>query len=337
MKIRNLKYVFKIKYGQRFYEKKEGKGLLIIPKIISYLTKKRLKVKKDIFVVFDSLNPVNQCTHPDLIRTNKCGDKLILTVSGYPFNIARFENPYVFVSNDGIHFSNPLGKEAVVTYKGKGSSHYSDSEIVEDNGLFYLFYRMCYEEKDNQRIVIYANSSSNLSEWNNEIEVFSKAGRVYLSPSIIKTETKYHMYYVDCIDLNSGKYALMRKIAHDVLFRDVISTEKLTIINQPEGQEIWHIDVIPEGDRLLGLFTFTMGDAAAKTRLYYSQSDDYGKTWKIGQEVKFDINMKIVKRVYRSTMIKNDKGFWNIYYAVCTNNNCWFLICSKDCIVPEIK
>ena len=330
MKIKNLKNLFKINYGLRFYLKHNGRGLLIIPRICSWITKRRLRIKRSSFVNFDYLNPVSQCTHPDIIRSNINGLKYVLTVSGYPYNIAKYENPYIFSSRDGINFFNGIGKGAVVEYQGDGSSHYSDSEIIEENGEIYLFYRMCYEDCQDQHITLFVRSSSNLLEWSDEVEIVSNSGRVYLSPSIVKCDNMFFMYFVDCLDTVSGVYALKRLIAKDVLFAGVIRTETLELINAPAGLKIWHIDVIEDDNTFRGLFTFMSGEVAERTRLYYAESRDGGKTWRVGKEIVFDINMKIVKRIYRSSMIKTESGLWDIYYAVCTYNNCWFLLVSKD-------
>ena len=329
MDIRKLKYLFKINYAKRQYQKKDGKGSLLFAKHISKKTKRRLCKNKNAYLTFDYLNPVKQCTHPDIIKSSLF-NKYLLTVSGYPFEIAKFENPFLYSSENGTDFINVFGDKPIATYMGDGASHYSDSEIIEDNGKVYLFYRMCYEDCDVPNIKIIVRSSDDLIRWSDEYELFSKNGKSYLSPAFVKRDNKYHMYYVDLDDEKNAIYNLKRKVSNSLLFDDEPKEEVLKLNNCPQNRSIWHIDVISDGDVLRGLFVFMIGKKAeGGTRLYYAESKDDGKTWDIGDEIMFDINYKLVKRIYRSTMIKGENG-WDIYYPVCTKNDCWYLLLSKN-------
>lgn len=329
MKLSNLKYIFKINYAKRSYIKSDGKGKLLFAKYVSQRTKKRLSPKDSLFVNFDYINPVNQCTHPDILKSQIFKGKYLLTVSGYPFEIAKFENPFLFVSDDGLNFKNAFREKPIAEYLGNGNSHYSDGEIIEDDGKVFLFYRMCYEDCDIPYVQIISRYSNDLSTWSNEIEIAKGKGKTLLSPAFVKQKNCFYMYYVD-YDEQESCFKLKRRKSSTVLFEDNIVEEELIINNAPVGKNIWHIDIVQDGKVLRGLFVFMLGQKAeAGTRLYYAESLDNGAIWEIKKEIVFDVNYKMVKRIYRSTMVKGENG-WNIYYPVCTNNECWYLLLKKN-------
>lgn len=329
MNLKSLKYVFKVNYAKRAYIKKNGKGLLILSKWVSNRTKRKLCKNGNNFITFDHINPVNQSTHPDIIRAKSFSNKFILTVSGYPFEIARFENPFVFISDDGLSFNNLFGEKAVVEIVGEGKSHYSDGELLEHNGKLFLFYRMCYKDCLKPYVTVFCRTTTDLQKWSEEIEVFNGEGRSYLSPSFVKKDGSFYAYFVD-FDDDSKTYNLKRVVDDNALFENKNQSETLVVRNAPLGKNIWHIDIVEDGVLLRGLFVFMNGEKAELgTRLYYAESKDGGKTWDVGNELLFDINYRIVKRVYRSTMIKTENG-WDIYYSVCTKNDCWFTLLSRN-------
>lgn len=329
MKIQNLKYIFSVNWGAFVYERYRNRkwGKLVV-KTISYVTEKRLLGLKSQCerVRFDDINLVEQATHPDIIvEKGAFGGKYILTVSGYPFNLAKYENQFVFTSGDGVNFNNVIGSGAIATYEGEGHSHYSDGEMAIYDGKIILFYRMCYEDCVKPHVVIYARESKDLLNWGEEKQIFMSYATAYLSPSIIKSGEKYEMYYVD---REEDRNVFKCKASNSIYFDDNPMARENTLINEPPGRRLWHLDIVRDDNVLRGLFAFTVGKFADDTRLYYAKSLDNGVTWHVEREILLDINYRIVKRVYRSTMVK-ENGTWSIYASVCTKNNCWFLLRSK--------
>lgn len=272
-------------------------------------------------------NEVDQLTHPDgFVASEKFNGRILMTASGYPFGSERDESQYVLSSEDGISFKNLVGEGPVAEYTGNGRSHFSDGEIIEENGKIYVYYRYCDVDSKEREITIYRKETKDLRNWTNEICVLSKKGQAYISPAIVKSGNLYHMYYVE--EEPNDDMMLKRLISSNLEFSD--STEEtLRIDNNPQGMKLWHVDIVREGDVLHGLFVYTIDKGGKGARLYYARSTDDGLTWCVHKEIRLDVNYSCVSRIYRSTMIKIDKK-WNLYVPVNTVDECWFVLVMED-------
>ncbi len=331
MKIYSIKQLCSINYPKLFYYKYKDNPLLrIFYKWKSKITLKRLLASSSLFPIeLDYVNEVNQVTHPDaFVASAKFDNQIILSVSGYPFGCEKYENQFVLRSKDGKHFDNVLINKAVVAYNGNGKSFYSDGEIIEFNDTIYLFYRFCDVDHGKRAISIFRIESSDLRNWKNEKLLLSGEGLKYISPTIVRQENFFVMYYVEQMD-NIEKSVLKRKKSFDLEFHNIEKDEELLINNAPQNMMLWHIDVVSSNNILHGLFDFCTGNGGKCARLYYATSIDKGTSWDIHKEILLDIDYKYVSKIYRSTLVYyNNK--WDMYVPVCTNNNCWFLLLMHD-------
>lgn len=332
-RIRGMKYTLKellhINYAKVFYNKHKGNFLASIyyksksKKSLNRLT----KGSKLIPIICLDTNDVGQLTHPDgIVASKKFRDKVMLTVSGYPFGVERDESQYVIVSDDGIHFKNVKNQMTLAEYTGKGRSHYSDGEIIEENGKIYVFYRYCNVDNPEREITILRKETDDLENWENEIIVLQKKAQTYISPAFVKVEKEYDMYFVE---EQENKDMLLKRLHSSDLNFVKYQEEELVIKNSPLGMKLWHVDVVKEGNVIHGLFVYTNGKGGKEARLYYSRSMDDGFTWVTGKEIILDVDYKYVSKIYRSTMVKvgND---WNLYVPINTTDECWFLF-----VMPE--
>ena len=320
----------RIKVGQVLYLKFPNN--VIVKAITKHISradcKKLLKGSHTIAITLDSINIVNQGTHPDIfVSKNVVPGKYVLTMSGYPFNLAQYEDQYVLLSDDGLHFKNVLGNnKAIAAYEGNGISHFSDGDILEVGKTVYLYYRMCYEDVANPYITIFCRSTNDFKKWSNEEVVITRHGITFISPSIIYYEKRYIMFFVN---YENGAYYLYRSEATNPLFKDS-TPEKVELLNAPSNRNIWHLDVVSDGDKLYGLFVFAKGYGGHKARLFEAISYNKGLSWNIGFEIKLDIDYSMVNRIYRSSMIKNGDSTWDIYIPVRTKKDSWFLLLKEN-------
>ena len=92
----------------------------------------------------------------------------------------------------------------------------------------------------------------------------------------------------------------------------------------PPNRMIWHINVSNEDGKLYGLLTLSTGLGGKDARLYYADWQEDIEKWIIRYEINTMLNMKYIKKVYRSSLIKLDDE-WYIYISICTNNDCWYI------------
>ncbi|MBQ9342432.1 MAG: hypothetical protein IJT81_08750 [Lachnospiraceae bacterium] len=273
-------------------------------------------------IVCKDTNYVGQLTHPDAVyASDKFNNKVVLTVSGYPFGDEHDESQYVILSDDGIHFSNIRKDYAVAEYTGGGRSHYSDGVIIENDDKIYVFTRYCDVDQKNCVITIYRKETTDLINWTNETPVLKKAAQTYISPAILKSGNGFVMYYVE---EQADKRMVLKRIISKGLKFEASVEEDLEILDSPEGMNLWHIDVVEEGNILHGLFVYTLGGGGKGARLFYARSEDNGKSWRVYKEIKLDVDYRRVSKVYRSTMLKVN-GKWNLYVPINTVDECWFL------------
>ena len=321
----SVKELMSINYAKLFYGRYRNNFFArIYYKNKSKKSLRRLMNKSTMIpIICDKTNEVGQLTHPDgFVTGEKFDNKVILTVSGYPFGSEHDESQYILVSSDGIHFQNIVDNMALAEYTGNGRSHFSDGEIIEDNGKIYLFYRFCDVDHGDRIITILRKETDNLKEWNNESIILKKTAQTYISPAIVKVYNGYNMFFVE--EQNDENMVLKRIHIDNIDFDNPIE-EKVEIENIPPNMKLWHVDVIEEEDILHGLFVYTIGSGGKGARLFYAQSRDGGKKWKTYEEIKLDVNYEYVSKVYSSTMIKVN-GEWFLYVPVNTKDECWFLL-----------
>ena len=281
------------------------------------LLKKIIKGTDLIPIRYDEKSFVNQATHPDVLKKD---DQYFLTVSGYPFEIEHLENPFLFCSDDGICFKS-LHDGPVDAYTGTGLSHFSDGDIIYDDGRIVLYYRLCEMEKTPKTDDIFIKTYSE-KNWSERKAVLSFQKDKCLSQSVVIINGHYEMYYVE---MNQEWGSKLKRLKSDSYLFDSNIMDEVRINGMPEGRMLWHIDVVLDGEALMGLFALSTAKGGVDCRLYYGYSKDFGYTWEIVEPIETSIHEKWIKRIYRSSMVKVG-GLWNIYISVCTPGDCWFVL-----------
>lgn len=150
----------------------------------------------------------NGTTHPYIINFNKPFNNYRYYMVHTPYDNCNteFENPSLCVSNDGELFINynKIINPLLPIIKRKNSKigkYYNDNFILYDNDELQIWYRYTEEDKStretkliNKIYRIITKDGINFSEPELMID---NDGVWYLSPSIIKINDLYYMYYYD--------------------------------------------------------------------------------------------------------------------------------------------
>lgn len=174
-------------------------------KIRKQLSKDEKYLEKIPIKTFDGSNST---THPYIVYFEKPFNNHQYYMAHTPYNNQNIEleNPSLCVSNDGIIFNKPKGiKDPLLPIikhtKGQPALYYNDNFILYEQDQLQIWYRYTEEDKTkkppklkNQIFRIVSKDGANFSE--PEL-MLDDDGIWYLSPSIIKIDGLYYMYYFD--------------------------------------------------------------------------------------------------------------------------------------------
>lgn len=325
MKLSTLLHLNQVRWGQKFYRGFLGKT---IGRKLAYILAKRqlrlLKAEKSLQLVnLNGVNFYNQSTHPDVLLSKEVfPGKFVMTISGYPYEDEKEENPYLLISDDGINFNNILdNNKPLVELNGGFHDHYSDGDIIESDGKIWLYYRYCdnSKNKEDQFLLRGIDKECNIS---NEIVLFKRPLNKLICPSVLKCE-KNNQYLMFFVEFNNQSSKLKRFVAKDCLFSKELVEKTVNIINMPEGRMIWHIDVVRDDKTLIGLFDLSTAPGGVDAKLFFAESNDNGENWILGNEITLECNYNYVERVYRASIVKK-ANYWYLYIPIMTKNHCWF-------------
>ncbi len=326
MKLITLLNLNHVRWGQKFYRGLLGKT---IGSLFAHILAKRqlrlLKTSKSLQLVqLKGVNSYNQSTHPDVLFSKEVfPGKFVMTISGYPYEDEKEENPYLLISDDGVNFRNILGDRPVKSLSVHGSNHYSDGDIIEVDGRLWLYYRFC-DNGDNKKDILFLKTIDKTGDVSGEIIVLSRKKDKLISPAVVNIDSYFSMFFVE---YDGDNYILKKLDSSNPLFNKYEETTSI-IHNMPLNNSIWHIDVIKINTLLLGLFVLSSGPFGKGARLYVSTSSDNGFNWYIKNEIKLDANYKYIERVYRSSaVIQNDICY--LYIPIMTKSDCWYTFFSK--------
>jgi hypothetical protein len=195
-----------------------------------------------------------------------------------PYAYANFvqENPEIFASNDGIHWTIPDGAKNPLIPSPQGTwDHNSDPDMFFLNGKLWLYYRETRPTLLPPENRIYLTTSEDGMHWTLPVEVLVVHGAVALlmSPAAVHADGAFQMWTVE-----------RAPTGFEVMLRDSRDGFKWSppfrcnLFGLP-GREPWHIDVIREEDRLSALFVSLK--EPTDWRLHYAYSVDEGRTWNV--------------------------------------------------------
>ena len=255
---------------------------------------------------------LNQAVHPDVIFKD---GKYYMAISPWPFMINKYENPCLFLSDDGINFSPlPNCQPLVFPRKSKKITYLSDPAVIYTDNLFCVYYREVEDIDGYQYYVrIYKVTSADLSSWSKPI-LLSEGKNEFLSPAVISRNGVLEIYYV-ASSSNREIYNLYRcqEIANTFT-----NHELLHINGMPEGFSLWHIGIFKHLNQLFGLMTLKNKSDEKDNflRLYFAKGGNDGENWVITDEIRLIKNQESVfSSLYKSSIVINDKNECNLYVS----------------------
>lgn len=269
-----------------------------------------------------------QLTHPCVrhFPEGVAGHSWWMTASPYPNSALELENPCVWYSDDGIHWSadgipNPLDEPLYVT--GEQASMNSDPHLlVRPDGVMEVWWRTNYWENSGEGLytVVYRRTSTDGVNWTAKEELhrmLTNSADGIVCPVALYEDGVYKIWAVsdqECLRYyESATGAAWRHI------RDID-------VSNPDYSEykVWHFDVnhTAKGYEFVGCYNIP-GDYTSHKYLYYAVSQDnitYSKRVMIltrGETGRFDERL-----VYRPTIVRMADRV-RIYYGANNADNVW--------------
>jgi hypothetical protein len=281
----------------------------------------------DIEVSIPTYDGSGQTVHPDIIYfpNQKYGYHFYLAITPYYNGDDDYENPSLFVSNNGVYFK-PFDSSTnpIVEFPG-GSKYNNDPDVfyLEDSSKFYMFYQETNITEDNPYQHLNLLSSSDGVEWDNQIvadedflDMFS------LSPSFIEFDETYHLFYVDI----RGGYYLRYLESGEVDSWNFDAYKNVEFLNfDPLIDRPWHVDVFKGEDEYFYMLLSALDQEKEGnenlTSLFLGRSKNLVQ-WEFIKEpiIKYD-DLRL--KIYRSTGVIDGENLY-IWYSYQTFLNDWF-------------
>lgn len=179
--------------------------------------------------------------------------------------VERWECPCVYASNDGKHFVDVYNNgflDDLTDQEISNKGYFSDCHLVYDDAKdrLVLLYRLSdYDYDDNyprEHVLLLSKWTSDGKNWSDReillnLDDNNSTGWIVVSPSIIRENGLYKMWYVSSYD---SPYCISFSSSHNL--KDW--TKKKDCILSGRKAEPWHIDCIMDsGKYLLLIFEFT--------------------------------------------------------------------------------
>ena len=257
----------------------------------------------------------NQAIHPKVLNFKEKwnGYKYWMVFSPYPNVDDAKENPHIKVSNDLINWIEPEGLKNPIV--GKPSNHQagliynSDPHLVYnyDTDTLECYYRYVNDIKD--KVILYRLTTKDGIHWSDkeEILVYKRSVKDFLSPAIIYEDGMYKMWAVDKKQVL--KYRERKDGYHYGNERVINLTYPISVL------KAWHLDVIKtqKGYEMIVVAFPSRKDSSTMSLYYFSSKDNINYTKGLcilkPSNVSWDN-----KGIYRSSLIYED-GVYYLYYT----------------------
>ena len=235
----------------------------------------------------------------------------------YPNGNAAYENPSVLVSNDGFTWEVPDGLTNPVA-PNLGTYDNSDADLVYHAGTLYLFYRDF--AGDTEHILL--RTSTDGVTWSAPTTIITTTatgGARRMSPSVVRAgDGTWLMWYVNAgANPNQVEYVTASDPA------GTWSAPTAATASDPEGRDIWHLDVVADGTGYKAVVTTcTSGTSGTAGRMLLASSAD-GATWSLSGAVLtptgsgWDGSI-----VYRGSPVY-EQSRWRCWYSGMATTNAW--------------
>ena len=268
----------------------------------------------------------NQETHPKLLYfpNGWNGYRYWMSMTPYPGTDDDYENPSIVTSNDLKTWVVPKGLKNPITgvpADVKYGGHYSDSQLVMNNGTMELWYRANIGNRrtrmtDYRVDYYYRTMSTDGIHWSKPQPMQSSKNSI-LSLAVIHQQDRYQFWYRD--RFSRLMYADSKDGTHWVDFRQCE-------IPLPRGYAPWHQDVVFCNDKYYLLQTAQDPKPRYAFSLFLSESAD-GIHFTRGTSFYPSDNPTILHKtwLYRSTFAPVENGMFQMVISYRLPGNKWFM------------
>ena len=257
----------------------------------------------------------NQALHPKVLNFKEKwnGYKYWMVFSPYPYLDDAKENPHIKVSNDLINWEEPKGLKNPLVGKpynhSPGIIYNSDPHLVYnyDTDTLECYYRYVNDALD--KVILYRLTTKDGIHWTDKEEmlVYKRSVKDFLSPSIIYEDGMYKMWAVD-----KNQVLKYRESKDGYKYEN----ERVIKLNYPVSVlKPWHLDVIKteKGYEMIIVAFPARKDSSTMNLYYFSSKDNISYTK--GECILKPSNISWDnKGIYRSSLIYED-GIYYLYYS----------------------
>lgn len=272
-----------------------------------------------------------ESVHPDVIYVKdgftKTEWKYLMTMTPFPKGIVYFENPEFLVSHDGIEWNIPVGGDSpVVPPPHDWIGYNSDPALLRDGDVVRLIFREVRKENARLAITVCSISTADCVTWSAPEIIYriirpQNEGSLLMSPAPLKIGAKYVIWYVD---LEEGGFVVKRSEGASLF--TLPAGNRCSICDMPDDLEVWHIDVIDDGSRLIMAICAGNRKNRGRRSVIFAESFDFGKNWRcFGDRLDPDTD-RGENSLYKAALAPKIGGGWLLYYSYQDMKGHWFTV-----------
>ncbi len=284
-----------------------------------FSTEKYNKLNDYSIINLETYDGLDQVTHPSVVEYN---NNYILAVTPFPYGNDRYENPCLYISNDGETFNRISNAQPLVYPRTHaGLVYLSDPFLyVRDNRLRLLYRECIYSDDKNYDAFIYEMHTNDLVNWSTPCEIM-RCARGAMSPTVLNDGAIDFLYYVEFF--GDGTRLLKRRI------EDGAECE-IRVDGIPSGMMLWHIDFLSYRTESYGLFTLSINHSGAGARTFWAAKRSDG-SWILCNEIKL-ADDSVITKTYKSCAIPQQDEVL-LYVSVRRKDRKWQVYSKK--LKPE--
>jgi len=267
-----------------------------------------------------------EATHPDVLHVPEGWGKgnwsWLMSATPYSSGDDYLENPELYVSHDGFHWTSPgAGVNPPASLPADSSQRtlkkefQSDASLLLRDGTLHLYYRWSGIRLDgSSENRIHLMTSRDGEAWRGRKTLLAEKepperARKFLSPSVLYMEGMYIMWTVE---YEGGERSIMRRTSADGL--TWTEPEKTPLVSDYLLLSPWHLDVTPRagGEGLILVLTAAK-DRGEDAELHYGFGD--GLSWRMAGKLIEPGYFFESGRVYRSSLVSRGEGVYSLFYS----------------------
>ena len=214
----------------------------------------------------------NEAVHPDIVYFSNAWNGYKYWMLFTPYPSAAYENPSILASNDSSSWEVPSGLTNPID-PAPASGHNADTDMIYNDATGELW--AYYIETGAGTTYLKRRTSSDGVTWSAEEDIFNLPDYQIVSPSIVKVDSTYYMWYVD--SGSSGCSATSTTVKYRTSSDGVNWSSAQDVNITQSGYIIWHLDVIyvPSKSEYWMLFAaYPSGNSCSDTVLFFAKSTD---------------------------------------------------------------